>query len=279
MPISKNSKNILDWNQLWKNALKKLPKKSEDSWDKIAPKFSEWTKKDDYPQKLLKRINIGKNNSVLDIGCGNGVITIPIAKKAKIITAMDVSTKMIDLLKENAVKEGLNNIHYVNQPIEDLTLEKLEPHGVVVASRSLNGVYNIKKELEKINELANKRVYITLWGSTNREFENEAAELIGRKFHQHPDYIYVYNILHQLGIYANVEMLGCKSRSYYSSIDEAMDRLRWRIGSLNEGEEAILKKYLEENLIKSEGSQFKFPYDKPDWVLISWKKEQNALKM
>ena len=274
MPLPKNSKNTPDWNQLWNKALNKLPKKSDDSWDKIAPKFSEWTKKDDYPQKLLKRIKIEKNDTVLDIGCGNGVITIPLAKKAKNVTAMDVSTKMLDLLKENGAKEGQNNIHYINQRIEYLAPGEIKPHDVVVASRSLNRVYDIKKELVKINELANKYVYITLWGITNREFENDAAKQIGREFNPHPDYIYVYNILHQLGIHANVEMLGCKSRSYYSSISEAMDRLRWRIGGLNEKEESILRNYLDENLIKTEDLKLKFPYDKPDWALIWWKKKK-----
>lgn len=265
----------IDWNELWNDALKKLPdKKDADSWDKVAPKFSQWTQKDDYPQKLLNRIKVGKNDTVLDIGCGNGAITIPIARIAKKVSAMDISPKMLDLLMDGAKKECLDNIDFINKRIEDLGAEKdIRSHDVVIASRSLNGVYNIKKELAKINNIANKYVYITLWGINSREFENKASNIIKREFHQHPDYIYVYNILHELGIYANIEMLECSSRSYYSSIDEAMDRLRWRIGGLNKGEDAVLKEYLAEKLIKTDNSMFKFPYDKPDWVLIWWKKK------
>ncbi|MEN4007403.1 MAG: class I SAM-dependent methyltransferase [Methanobacteriaceae archaeon] len=230
--------------------------------------------KDDYPQKLLEKIKVNSNDTVLDIGCGNGVITVPLAKKAKSVTAMDISPKMLDLLNKNAAKEGLTNISFINQRIEDINPKKdIKPHDVVVASRSLNGVYDIKKELSKLNDIAKKYVYITLWGITSRNFENEASKLIGREFNQHPDYIYAYNILHELGIYANIEMLECNNHSYYSSIDEAMDRLGWRIGSLNKEEDAILREYLTQKLVKTENSMLKFPHDKPDWVLIWWKKK------
>ena len=88
----------VDWNGLWNKSLQNLPKKNNpESWDNIASKFNEWMEKDDYPEKLLNRIELDSNDSVLDIGCGNGVITIPLAQKAIKVTAMDISSKMLEI--------------------------------------------------------------------------------------------------------------------------------------------------------------------------------------
>nr|WP_319373478.1 class I SAM-dependent methyltransferase [uncultured Methanobacterium sp.] len=270
---SKNS-NEVDWNDLWNQSLKNLPKKNNpESWDNIAPKFSQWMEKDDYPKKILSRIIIHPNDSVLDIGCGSGAITIPLAQNAKTVIAMDISGKMLEILTEQAEKSGLENINTLNKRIEDVTSEEVGEHDVIVASRSLNGVANIQEELEKINKIAQKYVFITLWGVDNRKFEREMAELLGRESHSHPDYIYVYNILHQMGIYANVEMLECNTRNYYSTLEEALDRLRWRIGDLNEDEESILREYLEKAMIKNPDGTIAFANGKADWVLIWWKKD------
>lgn len=265
----------VDWNGLWNKSLQNLPKKNNpESWDNIASKFNEWMEKDDYPEKLLNRIELDSNDSVLDIGCGNGVITIPLAQKAIKVTAMDISSKMLEILMKNAKDSGLNNINTCNRRIEDVTEEDVGKHDVVVASRSLNGVSDIGKELEKINNIAKKSVYLTLWGADNRRFEREMAQLLGRESHRHPDYIYVYNILHDLGIFANVEMLESNTRNYYSNVEEALDRLRWRIGDLNKDEESILREYLEENMIKTTDGTITYSNGKADWVLIWWKKSE-----
>ena len=153
----KNKDMKRDWNELWNNALQKLPKKNSRSWDNVAPKFKNQRGKNDYPKKLLEKIKLDADDTVLDIGCGSGIITIPLAQKARKVTALDISRKMLQLLEENAVEECLTNINPVNRRLEDVLLTRdIEPHDVVVASRSLNGVYNIKQMLEEINKIAKK---------------------------------------------------------------------------------------------------------------------------
>ena len=263
-----------DWNDLWNDALQKLPKKNSRSWDNVAPKFKKQKGKNDYSKKLLEKIKLDPSDTVLDIGCGSGNITIPLAQKARSVTAIDISRKMLQLLEENAVENGLNNINLLNRRLEDVLLNRdIEAHDVVVASRSLNGVYNIKHVLEELNNIAKKYVYITLWGANNIKFQNEISQIIGREFHEHPTYIYAYNMLYELGIYANVEMLEYNNSSYYSGVDEAVETFRWKMVNLNQHEEDILRKYLAEKMVKIEDSKFKFPNNKPDWALIWWKKD------
>ncbi len=141
MKIDTSNKKDVNWNELWNNALKKIPKKNSISWDNVAPKFKKQKGKHDYPKKLLEKIKLEPEDTVLDIGCGSGIITIPLAQKAKKVTALDISKKMLHLLEKNAHENGLTNINSVQRRLEDVVLNRdIEPHDVVVASRSLNGV-------------------------------------------------------------------------------------------------------------------------------------------
>jgi ubiquinone/menaquinone biosynthesis C-methylase UbiE len=262
-----------DWNAIWKESVEKLHKKgTSKSWNKIAKKFDKWMIKDDYPQEMVSKINVEEGDSVLDIGCGNGAITIPLAKKVRSVTALDLSNRMLDILKENTAAENLSNIKFINKGLEGMETDELGPHDVVVASRSLNGIADIKPELAKINQIAQKYVYLTLWGSGNREFDNEVAELLGRKAHQHPEYTIVLNILKELGIEAHWEPMESNTRNFYSNLDEALERIEWRVGELNEEEKLKVKEHLSRVLTKNPDGSFSFLRNSSKWILIWWEK-------
>ncbi|HNS25991.1 MAG TPA: methyltransferase domain-containing protein [Methanobacteriaceae archaeon] len=259
----------VDWNQLWKEQVEKLPKK-KDLWNSIAPQFNEWMDKDDYPAEFISKIKIEPNDTVLDVGCGNGAITIPLAQKARSVTALDSSTRMLEFLGKKA--DHPSNIHMINKGLEEVDAQEIGYHDVVVASRSLNGIADIQAQLEKLDRIARKYVYITLWGVDNRKFENEMAELLGRESHQNPEYILVYNILYEMGIQANVEFLKSNTRNHYSNMDEALDRIKWRIGDLDEGEKSIIKKHLERVLTRNSDGSLTYTRTNSKWVLIWWEK-------
>lgn len=277
-PIKTDNTNLnrdskLEWNAIWKEAVEKLPKKeTPKSWNKIATQFDQWMKNDDYPQEMVSKIKVGKEDTVLDIGCGNGTITIPLAKKARSVTALDISTKMLDLLQEKAAAEHLSNIDSINKNIVDLEADEIGPHDVVVASRSLNGISNIKHELEKINQIAGKYVFITIWGKHNRAFESEIAHLLGREIYEHPDYTIILNILKELGINAQSEPLKSNTRNFYSDMEEALDRIEWRVGDLNREEKLIVEEHLSKMLTKNADGSLSYTRSSSKWVLIWWKK-------
>lgn len=87
----------------------------QEFWDdraKIFPRYSEG--ENTYEAGMLK---IAKDHGVdfrgakvLDIGCGSGMYTIRIAKEAHSVTATDISSEMLRILKEDAEANGVNNI-------------------------------------------------------------------------------------------------------------------------------------------------------------------------
>jgi len=177
-------------------------------------------------------------------------------------------------LNQRAQERGIKNVKTILKPLEDITYEEVGSHDVVLASRSLNGIIPIRKTLQSINKIANKYVFITLFGPENWKIEGEFNEYIGRENKHFPGHNYLFNILFNMGIYANVERLVIKAYREYDNIEEAMDNGKFRLDLLNNEEKDKLKEYLEKILTKdSETGKLYNKKDKADWILIWWKKD------
>ncbi|MCX6646416.1 MAG: class I SAM-dependent methyltransferase [bacterium] len=64
------------------------------------------------PEKILGKY-VGAGMKVLDIGCGTGFTTIPLARMVGVtgsVTAVDVQQEMLDKLKKHADKAGVGDI-------------------------------------------------------------------------------------------------------------------------------------------------------------------------
>jgi SAM-dependent methyltransferase len=57
--------------------------------------------------------------TVLDIGCGTGVYTLPVAKEASFVMGLDCSEKMLSILQEEARKAQLPNVAVLNMFFQD----------------------------------------------------------------------------------------------------------------------------------------------------------------
>ena len=263
----------IDWESVWQKSLKKGCKK-EKNWDNIAKEYGKWLENDDYPDILLKEMRISPEDTILDIGCGEGTITRKLAKKAKSVTGIDKSKLMLEELENNAKDEGISNIDTIQMDIKDMNYEEIGDYDIVLASRCLNGISNIKDTLLTINEIANKYVYITVFGSKSHKYKKEKSEIAGKRFKAGTDYIVLALILKSIGIEPNIIQLECKNLKEYANLDEAIDRSIWRMGELEEENEIALREYFKETLIKNEKGNWVNPKDKTDLVLIWWKKEE-----
>ena len=242
------------------------------NWDKEAPKFSKVSKQDEYQENLISKMKISKEDSVLDLGCGEGSITIPIAKNVKKVTAIDSSKKMLEILESKCKSKKINNVNIIKEDLENVTLEEFGKHDIVLLSRSINGIYKIKETLNNINKIANKYVYITIFGPNNWKFEKDFYNLIGKEDSGFAPYNYLFNIIINMEIYPNVENLEIKTNKSYKSIDDAIANGKWNIDSFTDEEKNQLYNYLKKNLIKNKNGKLEHPDDKSEWILIWWKK-------
>ena len=265
-------KNKINWQKLWQDKLNKKTDRKKD-WDKAAPKFHKSAKRDDYHKLLLKQLNIKPTDTILDLGCGEGTITIPLSKISKHITGLDSSKKMLELLNEKCEKQDINNINTIEMDIEEIKYENLGEYDIVIASRSLNNILNINEIISEINKIAQKSVYITLFGPNNWRIEREFYEWINKPYADFPTHDYFFNILFNLGIYSNVKNLDIGKPREYDSINDAIESGKWRTDSLSDEELKLLKEYLNKVMVKDENTgKYSSVSDRADWVLFWWNK-------
>ena len=265
-----NDPNDLDWVEYWQERLE--GKKNKD-WDKAAPEFYKRAKKDDYQNELLSNMILSKNDTVLDVGCGEGSSTIPLAKKVKSVTGLDSSVKMLEFLNKRAKENNISNVDTILKPIEDISYEEIGDYDIVVASRSLNGIVPIEKTISELNKIANKYVFLTVFGPNDRKIVKDFEICIwNNSQNSFPEYNYLFNILFNMGIYPNIKRLELSGYRKYETIEEVIYNGKFRPDLMNDEEKDKLKSYLKKVMKKDpETGKLYSELDMSDWILFWWK--------
>lgn len=263
------SPDKIDWEYYFERYLDKRRSSKEKDWNDIAKQFKEWMKNDDYPEKLIAEIETKPDYKVLDIGCGEGVITVPIAKKVAEVTVIERSEKMLELLEERAEDEGVDNIKIINKDYRNIDFKELGKFDIIIASRSIQLSRNIKELFRDLNHIG-KTIYMTTWGPGRNKYLKLASEALNREYQSDYSFIFIYNILYKMGIVADVKKLKCENILTYESFEEAYDRYSWKFDDLSLEDEKTLRKHLNEVLDKQENGTLLNKNEKSDWILIYW---------
>ena len=251
---------IINWNELWKTMMsghKRRGDRGEDPgsmWDKRAKKFNESVMQHtERTERQITKLELKPEYTVLDVGAGTGRLTIPIAKQVKSVTAVDQSKGMLACLQENMEREGITNVTSINKRWEEIELGvDIEPHDVVIACHSL-GMPDIQEAIEKMDAASKGYVYII--SSAGRWMDGGMEAILGRRGRSWGmmDYIFFCNLLHEMKIYANVNIQDTEYEQHYDSLDEAVDR--WKgTRDLPEEKEDALRAYLSGILIEDGGT-------------------------
>jgi SAM-dependent methyltransferase len=261
-----------DWNLAWQQArTKKRHDHSDNShWNKRAASFAQNARKSNYAEEFLRLLAPQPQWSVLDVGCGAGTLAIPLSSLVQRVTAIDFSEIMIALLNAQCAEQGLGNIRTSLTGWEDdWDQAGIGEHDVAIASRSLV-VDDLRTALAKLPSKARHQVYITsLVG--DGPFDRRIFEAIGRDLDRGPDYIYVYNLLHQMGIHAEVRfVLNGGGTKVFRDIDDAVAKFHWMLDNVSSEEEARLRTYFERHLRKTQGGWTLAYQHTVRWAVISW---------
>jgi SAM-dependent methyltransferase len=263
-----------DWNELWRKAQseKRIPRRDPGFWEKRAPEFSRHAASSSYIEQFMAIMKPEPYWSVLDIGCAAGTLAVPMARMVRSITALDSSNNMLCLLDERCRQHGIGNIRIVRGRWEDDWNElDIGVHDVAVASRSLV-VDDLHRAVLKLQNHAARRVYISTLVDDG-PYDRKVIEAVGRKVCLGADYIVVYNILREMGIYANVAMTVNRDEKSYRDLDDAVKSMRWMIYEMTPEEEGRLRAHLEGCLVR-EGDRWKLPYRRVvRWAVLWWDKD------
>jgi SAM-dependent methyltransferase len=278
---------IINWNEMWKvmrsgHYRRRAHEDPSSLWDKRAKEFNKsWMQNRERAEKQIANLELKRDYTVLDVGAGTGRLAIPIAKRVKSVTAIDQSKGMLACLEENMAKEDVKNIVCVNKRWEDVELGvDIEPHDVVMACHSL-GMLDIQEALAKMDATAKRYVYILTSagrGIGDGEEEGLGKAIFGDRHRARAwgsDYMFFCNLLHDMKIYANVDIRDAELEQRYESLDDAVTK--WKeMRDIPAEKEAVLREHLSKMLVEDDGTGTLCFKRKSKSATIWWQKAERG---
>ncbi len=237
-------------------------------WDRRSQIFHCAWRDSNYASELMSRMDLQPEYSVLDVGCGCGAMTIPLAAKVKFVTALDISPVRLEKLQQKALSAGLANINYLNKDWTQVNIDKdVLQHDIVLLSRSVHVPLSVT--LQKINLAARSACYITWRAERFDQLETQVAEALGKGPPFFPDHSVISSMLSYFGISARSDTFETETEERYTTLPEALKSMARGV-EINSKQYLKLREVAKKHLTRADN--YYSSYRKIKWVLISWKK-------
>ena len=294
----------IDWNEEWKE-LQRARRHADDAayWDKRSATFATKDAPNPYVDRFLELARIQPGESVFDMGCGTGALSVPLAAAGHRVTAADFSQGMLDKLREGLDERGCaQNATLVKMSwSDDWRAFGVEPGSadVALASRSI-ATADLRDSLMRLTDVARRRVCVTLsTGTSPRSDEGLLADL-GIRGKLGYDYLYAFNILANDGLRPEISYIDSLRDDTFDSREDARASFARMVDSALGAPEtyvdapafeaarsramARLEEWLDANLVPNENAgkldrkgvpQGRLRTTRPrtiSWAFISWDK-------
>ena len=236
-------KPLINWSELQSIASPPPPPEGKagkprgNNWDASADMYNQMAGMErEYTYNQINCIPTTPEDTVLDIGCGPGRISVLIAPRVKSVTSIDVAEKMMAYCRSNAQAAGVENVRVLSLDWTDEEARKTLPkHDIVIASRSVG-----MQDMLLLNAAANKYCALVCWANAdsipdvlNGLFEGTSGEMRGpdgRKINRRQDrrlgYNVFWNMAYDLGFDPNIQIVPDGFTKTFGSREEAYADLR-----------------------------------------------------
>jgi len=152
-------KTEYEFEREWWNA--KAHKEEVDMFDEEINRALRW-------KEIKKHLN-AETKTVLDVGGGTGVFSIPIARKGFDVVHFDISEEMIAIAKSKLQESEVQNITFIQGNSTDLSMFKNDSFDIVInmdGPVSFCGV-DAEKAIKETIRVARKKVIMTVSNKAN----------------------------------------------------------------------------------------------------------------
>ena len=290
--MTNNPYNI-DWRQAWidRERIRHKPD-SASYWDGRAQSFNKRSGESNYKDLFLEYAQLKPSETVFDMGCGAGTLSIPLAQNGHPVIAADFSGEMLRYLKENAVAAGItakSGVAESEQTVKSGEICCIQTSwesdwgacginnkiaDVAFASRSI-AVTDLQPTLEKLESRAKRRVCITLPTGERPRYDEQLWKYLGRELSYGGAHIIALNMLFSLGRFPELRYIRNEKFDSYESEDVAKNAIRESLREVGINEEEKLTQFFKEHLktrTKNDGT-IVWSRDYPissSWAFISW---------
>jgi ubiquinone/menaquinone biosynthesis C-methylase UbiE/biotin operon repressor len=122
-------------------------------FDRVAADFGEQVLPGRTWEGLARGLlQLAPHGRYVDLGIGDGLLTLMLSEVAEQVTAVDISPKMLTALRARAAQKGIENVTTVEGPIEDLPLPDAS-FDVAVLSQALHHAVEPAKALAEAHRV------------------------------------------------------------------------------------------------------------------------------
>ena len=247
-----------DWGLLWRELASHDVQASDEGaaqmverWRGLARKLNSGGKRE--PDPLLEHIlgRLTPEMTVLDVGAGIGRWTLPMAQRARRVTAVEPLPGMRQVLIERAAAQGITNLDVVDAPWLEC---RIPPHDVAIAAHATYTTTDLLAFVHKLEASALRTCYLALRVPAHDGIIGELSECIHRQWHDSPNFIVGYNLLLSAGFHPNVLMEPAATRRWTdASMDDALARAKRHLRLEHDQHDTVIREVLSRRLVFADG--------------------------
>ena len=236
--------------------------------------FNQAVQISDFPAQTLKALEpvLVGCRSVLDVGAGVGALSVPLARTVEAVTAMEPSPAMLEALRENLARHHLRNVTCIPAAWGKT---EVPPHDLILVANVSPIFTDLLGFLTTAEPLARRAIALVqnVGPGTEKFYFGELHPLLlGRPYPGRDDYLKTVTLLHSLGIYADVQIIGYHFDQPFADLAEAVDFWKEQMRLTEPEQERRLVGFLQSKLQRV-GSHLVAPMRRQSAVL-TWRVAQ-----
>ncbi len=167
---------------------------------------------------------------ILDIGCGTGIYTLPLARKALKVTGVDISEKMLGLFEEEAQRHGIHNWDHLQASWDSLDVSLqgfLRSFDIVWTSMSM--AVCDEEDVKKMMLCSKQWCVYVGWGNKRKNtLMEEVFRIHSLPFGPPPGALIIYNLLKKTGWSSSLDFINT-FWDWEGTVDETLEDLAGHI--------------------------------------------------